>query len=373
MLKLLYRLSGIWILIIIFLSCADNAFSQIKIAEFSDTISYRNLKINAFPLVFYFPETRFGFGTGGVLTWRFKKESADTRPSQAEFLAAYTLNKQLILAAPFELYFDEEKWKFLGEVSYYDFFYNYYGIGMDTRVEDLETYLVKLPGVQFELLRRVGSSFFAGLRFDLKNNDIREIKPGGLLDTFQPTGSNGGLLSSLGFVFHYDSRDYVFNPTSGFLIELRAVKQLPQLGSDFDHSIFFLNSRYYYALSKDHTLAFQNFIGHSIGDVPFFDMHFFATHRIGRGFNDRRFRDKSMFSMQTEYRFPLYKRLQGVGFFGYAGVANGIGALFDINYLPSGGIGLRFVLDSEERVRIRFDAGWSGESNTFILTFNESF
>ncbi|WP_273567319.1 hypothetical protein [Maribacter halichondriae] len=46
--------------------------------------STKNLKVAAFPVAFFTPETAFGFGGVGIGTFHLQNESRDTRPSSIQ-------------------------------------------------------------------------------------------------------------------------------------------------------------------------------------------------------------------------------------------------------------------------------------------------
>lgn len=106
----------------------------------------KHLKISAFPVAFYTPETAFGFGGLGIGNfWLKGGEDKETRPSSIQLGASYTTKSQVLIYAPFEFYKHDERWRLLGEVGFYKYFYNFYGVGIDAMEEDEETYEVTFP------------------------------------------------------------------------------------------------------------------------------------------------------------------------------------------------------------------------------------
>ena len=81
-----------------------------------------------------------------------------------------------------------------------------------------------------------------------------------------------------------------------------------------------------------------------------------------------------MLVLQTEYRFPIYKRLQGVTFVSSGSVSDQYLDLFSNHYKWSYGAGLRFVLNKKDRIRLRLDYGLTtNEGGAFYITVNEAF
>jgi outer membrane translocation and assembly module TamA len=93
-----------------------------------------------------------------------------------------------------------------------------------------------------------------------------------------------------------------------------------------------------------------------------------------RGFQDRRFLDKDVLVLQSEYRFPIYKKVHGVCFASTGTVAHTYSDLLYNPYKLSYGLGLRYVLNEKDRVRLRMDYGRTlHEGGAFYITINDAF
>ena len=78
--------------------------------------------------------------------------------------------------------------------------------------------------------------------------------------------------------------------------------------------------------------------------------------------------------MQGEYRFPIYKWLQGVSFLSGGTVSTVYSDIFKNDYKMSFGAGLRFVLNKKDRVRLRLDYGRTiNEGGALYITINDAF
>jgi len=86
--KLTKLLSIFCILIFSFLT------TNTSYAQTADTVPEADNII--LPIIFYLPETSFGFSATGVYTFRFDGETAASRPSQIIYSAVYTLKNQII-------------------------------------------------------------------------------------------------------------------------------------------------------------------------------------------------------------------------------------------------------------------------------------
>jgi outer membrane protein assembly factor BamA len=309
----------------------------------------------------------------GVYNFRFRNEPPKSNPSQIQFTLGYTLNKQIIFTLPFELYASDNKYKFKGELGYFRYFYNFYGIGPKSRIEDKESYEVHFPRFRADALRHLGKSF-VGLRYRYDRFDIKSIKTGGILDTQNITGKSGGNISGIGLVLQYDSRDYLYNATKGFFIDGEYFINDKWTGSDYKYTRITIEATHYTKLKDKHTFV-SNFIIRAInGDPIFYDLTYFGTPRFMRGYQDRRYMDKCETILQGEYRFPIWKRFEGVAFASIGNVSSRLDYIFDTPLKIAYGAGIRYVLNRADRVRLRLDYGLTpNEGGAFYITINDAF
>lgn len=334
--------------------------------------STKNLKIAAFPVVYYTPETAFGFGGVGIGTFRLKNESMDTRPSSLQLGISYTTKNQFLLYMPFEFYKDKEQWRVSGELGYYKFFYNFYGVGTDAKFEDEENYEVTFPRARFSLLREVLPNFLVGLGYELDIFGSLKIKENGILEASNVEGKRNGTISNIGFRAIYDTRDNIFFPTRGFYLQGDLFTSSNILGASFNYSKFILDNRYYQKLGKKQVLAANLFLAGSSRGTPFYDLNYLGSKRT-RGFDNRRFQDLAEVSLALEYRFPLWGRFGGVVFGSSGTVAPDVGKTFNSAYKNAVGTGLRYIINKRDGVRIRIDYGITNEGSNFYFTIKEAF
>ena len=148
------RKEFVFILVLLygFYGCKLNAQDTIPTVK-NDSV--KNLTLNKFPVAFLLPGTGFGFGALGIATYRFKGEARESRPSSSQLSVSYTTKNQILVFAPYELYWDDEKWRLVGELGFFKFSYNFFGVGIDSREEDLDVYDVNFPRFKFSALREI--------------------------------------------------------------------------------------------------------------------------------------------------------------------------------------------------------------------------
>ncbi len=340
--------------------------------ETKDTLAKRN-RIFGVPIVFFAPETDWGFGAAGIYTFRLKGESLQSNPSQLQLGFAYTLNKQILLYLPYQLFKNEERLKIYGELGYYLYTYQFFGVGNATREEDLEFYDVNFPRIRLNVLKQVYPNIFIGGRYWLDDFKIQKVEEGGFLDQENITGSQGGFLSGLGAVGNYDTRDNIFFPTKGIFAEIVAFQNGKFVGSDFNFSKLYIDISSFWNFGEQ-VLA-TNFYGEfTKGEVPFNQLSLLGGPKRMRGFFEGRFRDHHFVSWQGEYRFPLFwKWLRGVAFVGVGEVAGTFSDFELANFKFNYGTGLRILVNQKEKVYIRLDAGFGENTSGFYITIGEAF
>jgi len=334
--------------------------------------STKNLKVNALPVVFYLPETGVGYGVLGLSTFRLKGEQPNTRPSNIQLGITLTSKKQFLLFMPFEFYFDHEKWRVTGELGYYKYFYNYFGRGIDSRMEDQEVYTADFPRFRLNTYREIIPRLSIGIGYEFDGYNVLKPEPGGLLENANEIGVNGGTISNFGLLALFDNRNNIFYPTKGWYIESSYFASAKWAGSSFSYTKFELDARYYQKLKGEQVLATNLFLGTRSSETPFQDLNNLGT-KISRGFDNRRYLDNTEVTLVTEYRFPVWKRIKGAVFGSTSTVTPAFGDVFSSKYRSAAGGGIRYVINKKEGTRLRIDYGISGEGGQVYFTINEAF
>lgn len=326
----------------------------------------------AVPLIYRTPETSWAFGAGAAYNFYTKSDKPGNNPSQLQLGAVYTLEKQLLLYLPYQLYFGDNRYNFNGELGYYYYFYRYYGIGNATDINKEELYLASYPRFRWEGLYRVFQNMYAGFTYDYDNYQILETKDNGLLQMNQPTAYSGGVVSEPGIKIYYDSRDHIFYPSDGYFLQADIYTGMNSLGSVSNYRGVKLDVTKYSTLPWDHILAAQLVWENQKGEVPFFQLALLGGPKLLRGYIEGRFRDKNLSLMQLEYRIPLFWRFKMVVFGAYGAVDDKI-VLPLVNGHWSFGGGLRILADRENRLHLRIDYALGSDQSGFYLTIGEAF
>jgi outer membrane protein assembly factor BamA len=326
------------------------------------------------PVIYYSPETRLGAGAAVLYAFRLRGQSAKVRPSQVQIGAGYTQEKQLLVYMPFQAFLSDGRWQVYGELGYYQYVYQFFGIGNETFTTDEESYDANFPRVQLNLLRQMSPNHYFGIRYWWDNYRIVRVKENGLLAANGIIGRNGGVISGAGLVWNMDTRDDLFYPGRGVWTEGEIFVNNKLLGSDFNFTRFSIDAAAYFSRTNKRVLALNAWLTSIHGDPPFQQLAFIGGSKKMRGYFKGRLRDKALWMAQAEYRLLLSKRFGAAIFSGVGAVSPNISSLFDQQVHFTFGAGLRFRLSKKDHINLRLDFGVNEQGEFFpYLTVKEAF
>lgn len=320
------------------------------------------------PLLFYTPDTYWGGGAAGIVTFG--------RPplrSSVTFGMAFTQRKQFLLYLPFQLFSNDGKYRLYGELGWYKYIFQYFGIGNAYPNDYIELYTAKFPRIRLTVTQRLKGAHAVGLRWFSDHYNIVETETGGELAQQLPPGATGGFTSMPGAVWLYDNRDNLFFPTRGSLMEVSAGAEHRLTGSEFSFTRVSFEGSKYFSTSEKTVLALNGVAIFSSPGAPFFNMAQLGGTKRLRGYRDGKYRDRHLVMLQSEWRFPIVWRFKGVVFGGLGAVFGTANDPFKLR--PNAGAGLRFEFDQKQHIHFRLDYGiGQGEGNSGLyLTVGEAF
>lgn len=325
------------------------------------------------PLVFYSPETSLAFG--GVLFNLFRTVPQDTlsRLSNVRTAVIFTLRTQLVVDIDHDIFTRDEKYRITGKLLFAKFPDYFYGIGNETLDEDEELFNANNFTFRMQVMRKIFQNFYGGLFYNLNYLGNIDKEEGGILDTEEIIGQEGGISSGIGIIAQWDTRDFNLNCTRGHFFEIGTRHFRSFLGSDFDFNVIDLEAMKFFTLFPRQVLGLH-FLGRfSNREVPFHQLSLLGGDKMMRGYYRGRFRDKVLYAFQAEYRWQFYRRF-GVVFFGGLGDVSDEFHSFDFSEIkPSYGIGLRYMILPQRRVNLRLDIGFGKETNGIYINITEAF
>jgi hypothetical protein len=307
----------------------------------------------ALPVLFWLPETRLGFGATGGL--HFHLRGAE-RASSVFVVGAYTLNEQgtADVSADVTLRGGAVLSSRLRAIHFPDAFY---GLGPDSPTSARETYTRRaLQAIFSAELPVIARGVRAGARLDLRSEEVRDRRGGGLLDAGAVAGADGFRAVGLGGSLTWDTRDRPLFPRRGSFAQAWLLQYPQSLGDQPEFSIRNLEGRIFLPLGKDRVLGAAAFIEEASGAVPFTLLPKLGSTRFLRGWREGRFRDRVAWAAQAELRVPLPRtdRFVGTAFGAFGDVAPGLRDLRLDSLKVAGGVGLRYRL-TREGANIRLD------------------
>ncbi|TYA52665.1 BamA/TamA family outer membrane protein [Formosa maritima] len=342
----------------------------------SDTIN-KNKKFQfvAIPIIFYTPETSFGFGAGAQVFLLKQKNIYNDRVSNVFVDFIMTSNKQFIVDIIPQIYFGKGDYFLDMNFKWKIFPNNFWGIGNNTPNSNEEAYDMTSQILKVSFLKRLPPSLNFGFEYIYENYDVTEVEEGGLLSTGDIKGSDGAVISGFGVIFNLDSRNNVGSPTSGHLLKMNAQFSSELFGATETYNKFIADLRTYQKLGENSIIALQLYYEGNYGNPPFQGLAWYGGGNQARGYYQGRYIDKTLYLIQGEYRYRFKPRwaIAGYGLFGK--VANDQKQLFSLNDLkPSAGGGLRFKLLKTQDTWVRLDAGIGVDgSHGIYFGINEAF
>jgi outer membrane protein assembly factor BamA len=338
-----------------------------------DSLKTNKPKLAAFPVLFFSPDTKLGGGAAGLFTFNFKSDSLNAQRSSINFGIVYTQLKQVLIYLPFQLFLKNKKYWIYGEIGYYKYVFNYFGTGNSVPHEYIEKYDAVYPRIRLNALHKLKQNIYCGVRYVYDDFKIDHRDSSGLLLTEKPIGYNGGRVSGLGVLVNYDSRNSIFFPSNGFLMETMFYAERGFTGSDFNYNRFSIDASNYFSVFKKHVLAINGAAIFLNGAVPFHQMAMLGGTKRLRGYFEGKYRGTNLVLAQAEYRAPLFWRIGLVAFAGAGMVAEKVSQLSTANLRYNCGAGLRLQLDKKRKINIRIDYGLGYQSTGFYLTIGEAF
>ncbi len=323
------------------------------------------------PIIFYTPENQLGGGAGVMTTWQMPRALAD-RPSNAVVYGVYTMRKQTIFGASYELRFAEDRYVFSQELRFIDWPDRFYGIGNNSRDSAREDFVDHYWQLETETLYRPWRQLYGGLRHQLRVSQAQDIEPDGVLNTEKPTGVGRVLWSGVGPVLIWDSRKGLFWPEGGSLLRMDATFFRPALGADFSAELVRMDLRHYQPLWWSHVLALRFVMFGGTGELPFQLYPSLGGASLFRGWFLGRLRDRVLVAAEAEYRIPITRLWSVVGFGSVGRVASRLSGLALGGMRATGGAGVRFAVRPESRANFRLDMAY-GDQFYVYFQFREAF
>ncbi len=363
-----------------------------------------NWNFMALPYPSYSPETSWQFGITGV--WYFHTSKQSTQFSDLNFDMGYTLNRQWYVNANSRIYFNTStRWyldAYLSAKHYPDLFFGTTN-NIDSVYNPALQYTANFIDLQARPSFYISKHWLAGanLRLRYENSIIsRQINSSFLIlspkaqrpsvpHSSLTNGFGKNILLGIGGAISYDTRSNNYYPLHGLFFKTtityyqqfslnsqQSTVVSQQSSANFQLSTFNfqIDLRHYIPLYKELILAWNFRSEIAVGNnVPFQLLPTIGGQDLVRGIRQNKFKDNTLFALQTELRIPIWRFLKGAVFASIGDVYNYNNwhwATPKIGY----GAGLRACIH-QAKTNIRLDVARQNYSNdwSFYFTVKEAF
>lgn len=348
--------------------------SLLNVVENLTTTEGENQGLVVLPAVFYSPESSLGFGVAGIYYFRPKGDSSiDSSPSNVQSVIIYTLENQILFTNPYNIFLDREKHWLKGEVGFYVYPYEYYGIGSDVNIldENAEFYNATYLRIESNYLRRINKNFYIGPTLFLDQYFKISTEANGNLISENVLGIDPSTVFGFGASFILDHRNNLFCPSQGFYLEGRVLRYEEKVIGDYPFTDLYIDVRKYFHPWNTVETGIQLYHQSIVGDPPFYNYALLGGSKRMRGYYKGAYRDNHQTVFQAEARTYLFKRVVFAAFGGVGSVTSNFGEYDKL--LGSYGVGLRYEIKEAEHIRIRFDYARGNNTSGFYININEAF
>lgn len=333
-------------------------------------------KLFIIPIAGYENETNVMLGGLVYYTYRPLHRPFSLPPDAHYVNGLVSFNKQVQLLYRSKFYVSEERYYISPQIDYELWPTKFFGFGNNTREEDAEKYTNKRISYRLGVNRTIKENFSAGLQIERDNYNIDVTEDDGLLGKKDIAGSERYGLNSIGLSLIYDTRDVALYPEEGSLYELRVKQAFEIAGGNYTFTQYELDLRNYFSINEQNVFAFQFYSSHIDNKAPFQKLNDLGDFM--RGYEAKRFIDKSMVMLRGEYRFfpwqrTILSRLGGVVFAETGQVANHLSDIRFSETKLSYGTGLRIALVPSEKINLRVDFGLGKKYLDIVITTYEIF
>lgn len=309
-----------------------------------------------------------------------------TNISSATFTPYLNFKGRYGLPLRSSIWLPNNEWLIQGDIRF--LVYPQYTWGLGSQAANATPTLVDYKYIRFyqSALKQIKPYFFAGLgynldyRFNISTDDPNvDLKQ---YTKYEYGTEKNSFSSGLSLNLLYDTRNNSLNPLPGMYGNFIYRVNPGFLGSNNSWSSVYLDVRKYISLNpakpiQQNTLALWSYMWTSLSNkVPYLDLPSVGwdpLNRSGRGMEQNRYRGKSLFYLEAEYRRDITNNgLLGFVVFSNVNSVSGSGALFT-SWKPAAGTGLRVKFNKASKTNIGMDYGFSKGFSGLTFNIGETF
>ncbi len=306
--------------------------------------------------------------------------------SFVNFAPYFNFNRRFGLPFRSSVWLKDNEWNIQGDVRFLVYPQYTWGLGTSHPINEKEWVNYKYIRFYQAVLKRVGEHLFVGIGYDLDYHFNIGSDSGVNLQEFTgyQYGLSGNSLSSgLTLNLLYDTRNRNVYPFPGTYLNVVFRSNPGFMGNTNAWQSLFVDLRKYFELNsparpfQQNTLAFWTFLWQNFyNKTPYLDLPstgWDEYNRSARGFDQNRFRGKSLYYLEGEYRRDITNNgLLGFVVFSNINTVSGSGTMFT-SWHPAGGTGLRIKLSKATHSNFALDYAFSKGYRTVLFNFSETF
>jgi outer membrane protein assembly factor BamA len=305
------------------------------------------------------PETGIEFGGAAIFSFYSDTLHRDTRVSSLFGYSTITTKGQAKLSLNASYWTPQNKWHYSESISYYNYPFDFYGIGNNTKLSNLDPVFERRYKFSIAGEKLFGDRFYLGYVagavkyfYKYQPDPYATINSDPLVED-----KHGGDIIYIGPSFTYDTRNNNTYTTKGMIIS--TYYNLMQ-GIYFSHlykgGFFNIEYSQFFLLATPLVLGLdiqeQSLMG---GQSPFYLMPQMGSDEMMRGYYQGRYRDRNYIAGQTELRYRVDPHW---GFAAFAGTGEVFHTTFSAPQLkPNYGGGIRYFFDVQKGLAVRIDYG----------------
>lgn len=318
-------------------------------------------------------------GVIGQAYYKASSKDSISPSSSTMIMGMYSTSKTFMAFALQQLYLKEDRWRIKFAIGLGNIYFQYYqGLpeigGAYGQVEEDGVWINFETVSKFMVLdakRRVFKDFYVGALFTANwaNTEYDFIDP----STGENIITNANMIS-LGYSLLYDSRDHVNLSTKGFFIHFKNSYVREAFGSSSNFDKIELAANYFWDIKKNakSILVSRIYTDIAYGDVPFQGENVVGRDDL-RGYSEGRYRGNQVYAIQAELRQNIYKRFGMIGFLGFGTATEKFTEIPNSVFLPSAGLGVRYLMIPKEKINIGIDVGVGKDDWSLAFRIGETF
>jgi hypothetical protein len=312
------------------------------------------------------PTLDSGLVVGAAYFYPQSEEQKKLQPASVTAAAGmYTSNDSKAFALVQQNYWNENRWRFTGAIGLADLRLSL-GTPEDSDAQNSLAWRINGAFLFAKVARNIKGNWYGGVQTRVIDAE-QSIEASTSVANFdsEPDVRSAGL----GLILEYDSRDMPINSYSGSHLQIDAIFNDEEFGSNKTYQSYSAAYRSYHRLTESSILAWEMQGCIRSGMAPLWDA---CTIKL-RGFSATDYLGQVSTSGQLEARWQMNKRWGLVGFAGAGYAGDTYTGLRDREVIPSYGLGVRFMVLAAKRINVRLDYARSTDSDAIHLSVGEAF